>query len=61
MAWISALNPMTGIVETYRYALLGAGTVNPKYLALSAGMTVILLISGILLFSRTERTFIDTV
>ena len=59
--WISALNPMTGIVETYRYALLGAGTVNPKYLALSAGMTVALLISGTLLFRRTERTFIDTV
>ena len=59
--WVSALNPMTGIVETYRYALLGAGTVNPKYLALSAGMTVVLLISGVLLFSRTERTFIDTV
>ena len=59
--WISALNPMTGIVETYRYALLGAGTVNLKYLTFSAGMTLVLLVTGILLFSRTERTFIDTV
>jgi len=52
---------MTGIVETYRYALLGAGTVEPRYLIVSAVATVFLIISGVLLFSRTERTFIDTV
>jgi lipopolysaccharide transport system permease protein len=59
--WIVSLNPMTGIVETYRYAFLGAGTVEPTYLAVSALATVLLLVSGVLLFSRTERTFIDTV
>ena len=59
--WVVSLNPMTGIVETYRYAFLGAGTVEPGYLAGSAVATVVLLVSGVLLFSRTERTFIDTV
>ena len=59
--WVVSLNPMTGIVETYRYAFLGAGTVEPRYLIGSAVATVLLLVSGVLLFSRTERTFIDTV
>jgi lipopolysaccharide transport system permease protein len=59
--WLSALNPMTGIVETYRYAFLGAGTVEPHYLIISAVTTLVLLVTGILLFERTERTFIDTV
>jgi len=59
--WVSAVNPMSGIVETYRHALLGAGTVNPEYLGISLGTTVLLLVTGLLVFSRTERTFIDTV
>lgn len=59
--WVMAVNPMSGIVESYRYAFLGAGTVDPMYLAISAVTTVVVLISGILVFSRTERTFIDTV
>jgi len=59
--WVSAVNPMSGIVESYRYAFLGAGTVEPLYLGLSAGMTVFLLVSGLLVFNKVERTFIDTV
>ncbi len=59
--WVLSLNPMSGIVETYRYAFLGAGTFDPGYLLVSACATVIILAGGILLFSRTERTFIDTV
>ena len=61
MALDFAMNPMSGIVETYRYAFLGAGTVSPMYLGISVVTTVILLVSGLLVFSRTERTFIDTV
>ena len=59
--WVWAVNPMSGIVESYRHALLGAGMVQPLYLLLSAGMTVVLVVSGLLAFGRTERTFIDTV
>jgi lipopolysaccharide transport system permease protein len=59
--WVSALNPMTGIVEAYRYAFLGAGTVQPVYMAVSIGTTLMVLITGIVFFSRVERTFIDTV
>ena len=59
--WVCALNPMTGVVELYRHALLGTGTVTPLYLASSAATGLVLILSGILVFNRTERTFIDTV
>ncbi len=59
--WVAMLNPMTGIVETYRYALLGAGTVNPMSFIGSVALSLFVLVSGVLLFARTERTFIDTV
>ena len=59
--WVCALNPMTGIVEAYRYAFLGTGTLTPGIIAESVGTTLVLLLSGVLIFNRTERTFIDTV
>jgi len=59
--WVVSLNPMTGIVETYRYAFLGAGTVEAKFLLISAASAIVLLITGVLMFGKTERTFIDTV
>lgn len=59
--WACALNPLTGIVESFRYAFLGQGSVDGGYLVLSVITTVVLLVSGALVFSRTERTFIDTV
>jgi len=56
-------NPMTPIVETFRYAFLGpqAATFRPEYLGASAGVTLLVLFLGILLFSRVERTFMDVV
>jgi lipopolysaccharide transport system permease protein len=59
--WLFALNPMAAIVETFRYAFLGAGSVRPLYLAISFGVTLAILGIGILLFSRIEKTFMDTV
>jgi lipopolysaccharide transport system permease protein len=59
--WISALNPMTTLVEAYRLAFLGTGTVQPVFLAISIIGTIILLITGIMIFVRVEKTFIDTV
>ena len=59
--WLFALNPMASIVETARYAFLGAGAVRPAHLALSFGMTALVLLSGIVMFSRIEKTFMDTV
>lgn len=58
--WLMA-NPMAPIVETFRYAVLGAGTFDPGWLAMSAVTIGIVLIGGIALFNRVERTFMDTV
>jgi len=59
--WIFALNPMAVIIETFRYAFLGAGTVRLLHLGISLGMTMLILFTGIILFSRIEKTFMDTV
>ncbi len=54
-------NPMTPIIETFRFAYLGAGTVSAMHLLYSAGFTVVVLLAGIFLFNKVERTFMDTV
>lgn len=58
---LSALNPITPIVEIFRYAYLGAGTVDLGMLALSFSVIVVVLIVGIMMFNKVERTFMDTV
>ena len=55
------LNPMSGIVEGYRYAFFGTGFVNADYMICSAIVTVLVLIAGILVFNKIERTFVDTI
>lgn len=54
-------NPVTACVELFRYAILGAGTLMPGHLAISAGVTLVAALAGIVIFNRTERTFMDTV
>ncbi len=54
-------NPMTPIVETFRYGFLGAGTVNPLDLLYSFGFMVVIVIIGTVVFNRVEATFMDTV
>jgi len=59
--WISALNPMTTPVEAIRVMFLGQGTIVIAYLAMSVATTIMLLLSGVLIFNKVEKTFIDTV
>jgi lipopolysaccharide transport system permease protein len=54
-------NPLTPIVETFRYAFLGAGTVSLLHLLYSIGFMFVVLIIGTLIFNRVEATFMDTV
>ncbi len=56
-----SLNPMTGVVEGFRWALLGAGTPPGPMLAVSAGIALLALVSGLFYFRRMERTFADMV
>ncbi len=55
------LNPMTAPVQAFRMALLGCGSVDPTGLVYSLIVTVVLLAIGVVLFSRIEKTFMDTV
>lgn len=59
--WVMLANPMSPIVEIFRYSFLGSGSFNPLYLAYSATATVAILAVGIILFNHVERTFMDTV
>ena len=58
---VYAINPMVGVVEGFRWALLGADTAPGPILAVSSLMAVALLISGALYFRHMERTFADLV
>jgi len=59
--WILVANPMTAVVETFRYGFFGTGAFSAAYLAYSAVFTVVLLLAGMAVFNRVERTFMDTV
>ena len=59
--WLAEINPMTAILEAFRVCLLGTGTITIESLIISIAGTLLLLLTGLLIFQRTERTFIDTV
>jgi lipopolysaccharide transport system permease protein len=59
--WIILANPMTPIIEAFRYAFLGAGATNINYLLYSFGFMVVVVIIGSVIFNRVEQTFMDTV
>ena len=59
--WIILANPMTSIVEAFRYAFLGAGSVNRMQLLYSFGFMAVIVLTGITIFNRVEQTFMDTV
>lgn len=54
-------NPMSAIVETFRYAYLGSGSFTWASLGYSAGMCVIVLLLGTVVFNKVERNFTDVV
>jgi lipopolysaccharide transport system permease protein len=59
--WLVALNPMTPLLETFRKGFLGAGSFSWTSLALSASIIILVAFTGAYLFTRAERTFIDTI
>ena len=59
--WVYALNPMTGVVEGFRYALLGTGALSAAVLAVSVAAALIVLVTGVLYFRRVESSFADVI
>lgn len=55
------LNPVVPIIEAFRYSLSGIGSLSFGFLALSWVTTLIVLVIGVVLFNRVEKTFMDTV
>lgn len=61
MKTVLMINPVTAPVEVFRYALLGQGTIMPQYLALSWAITIVVVVMGVMIFNKVEKTFMDTV
>jgi len=59
--WVIELNPMTGIIEAFRYGFLGEGSLTFQTLGYSIAFTLIALVLGVIIFNKTEKTFVDTV
>jgi lipopolysaccharide transport system permease protein len=58
---IMLLNPMAPVIEAFRYAFLGTGSINLQSWLISMTSTLCILFVGIILFSRVEKSFMDTV
>ena len=59
--FIIELNPMTGIIEAFRYAFLGKGEFTTWSICYSVIVTLIMLFLGIIIFNKTEKNFVDTI
>jgi lipopolysaccharide transport system permease protein len=55
------INPMTAVIETFRYSFLGSGTFESIWLGYSFCFSIVILFLGILVFNKVEKTFMDTV
>lgn len=59
--WLIAYNPLAYVIETTRYMLLNAGQISVLGLVYTVLLTVIVFFTGLLVFNKTEKSFIDTV
>ena len=55
------LNPMAPLMESWRRSVIGAGEITRGYWGISWIITIAVLLVGVVLFSRIEKTFMDTV
>ena len=59
--WVLVANPLTAILETFKYAFTGVGVFNWLYLGYSFAFTIIILTLGIIIFNRVQRSFMDVI
>jgi lipopolysaccharide transport system permease protein len=59
--WIMVLNPVTSIIEAFKYGTMGVGTFNWLHLCYSFIFMIVLLGVGIIVFNKVQRSFMDTV
>ncbi|GAB2771960.1 ABC transporter permease [Rhabdobacter roseus] len=58
---IMLANPMSGIIETFKYGFFGTGTLSWELLAYSTLFTLLAFLIGLVVFNKTEKNFMDTV
>jgi lipopolysaccharide transport system permease protein len=56
-----ALNPMSGLIETFRYGFLGTGQFYPGAFIYSVAASIIIFLLGLIVFNKVEKNFVDTV
>jgi lipopolysaccharide transport system permease protein len=61
MQLIMSLNPVTSIVETFKYGTMGVGIFSWASLSYSFGFMLVLLGVGIVVFNKVQRSFMDTI
>jgi lipopolysaccharide transport system permease protein len=59
--WIVEANPMTSIIESFRYMFLGEGSFSWQGLGYTTVFTIILFFLALIVFNKTEKNFMDTV
>ena len=60
-SWVIEYNPMTALIEVFRYGFLGEGTFSGHDISYSVIVTLLLLVTGIIIFNKVEKNFVDTV
>jgi len=61
LGWLVQYNPMTPMIETFRYGFLGQGTFTWASFGYTSAITFVLLLIGIVVFNKVEKNFVDTV
>jgi lipopolysaccharide transport system permease protein len=61
LGWLVQYNPMTPMIETFRYGFLGQGTFTWASFGYTAAVTFVILLIGIVVFNKVEKNFVDTV
>jgi lipopolysaccharide transport system permease protein len=59
--WLIVANPMTGIIEAFRYGFLGRGSFSWIALGYTTAFAAVTLAAGMIIFTKVERNFVDTV
>lgn len=60
-SWLIKYNPMTTLIEVFRFGFLGKGEFSWSYLGYTSTITLIILIIGVIVFNKVEKNFVDTV
>jgi lipopolysaccharide transport system permease protein len=61
LKWLYSLNPMVGVIEGFRWALLGKAAPSYETMMIPMGIVSVLLVGGFYYFRRTEKMFADII